>query len=240
MASRSRPTITTANIDWRAVARDLDQRGYARIPGLLTQRDCRTLRNLYADPTRFRNFVDLGAKGYGDQGDYRYFAYPLPALVSRLRSQLYRPLARIANRWAEDLGRSERFPSSLRAYLKACHATGQTRPTPLLLRYQEGGYNCLHQDLYGRLAFPFQVAVLISNPRSDFTGGEFLLTEQKPRAQTRGEAVALRLGEALIFPNRLRPVEGKRGTVACTVRHGVSRVTSGERMTLGLIFHDAE
>ncbi|MAJ61797.1 MAG: proline hydroxylase [bacterium TMED88] len=227
-------------IDWRAVANTLDRRGYARVPGLVTARDCCALRDLYSERARFRSFVDLGAKGYGDQGDYRYFAYPLPAVVSRLRSQLYRPLARMANRWAEDLGRPERFPSSLRTYLKSCHAASQTQPTPLLLRYQEGGYNCLHQDLYGQLAFPFQVAVLISNPESDFTGGEFLLTEQKPRAQARGEAVALRLGEAIIFPNRFRPVEGKRGTVPCTVRHGVSRVTSGERMALGLIFHDAE
>lgn len=240
MTVRSSSPAPGPTVRWREVANSLEECGYARIPDLITGQDCQQLRSLYCKRALFRSFVDLGAKGYGDKGDYQYFAHPLPALVRHLRSQLYRPLARVANRWAETLGRPERFPSSLRTYLRTCHDAGQTRPTPLLLRYQEGGYNCLHQDLYGKLAFPLQVAILISNPETAFSGGEFLLTEQKPRAQARGEALALRLGEAVVFPNRVRPASGKRGPVACTVRHGVSRVTSGERMALGLIFHDAE
>lgn len=226
--------------DWAQVGDSLDRSGWARLPRLLTAAECRGLRALYDDRARYRSFVDLGAKRYGDNGDYRYFAYPLPPLVRTLRTHLYAPLARIANRWQGELGRDERFPGGLRTYLRACHDAGQTRPTPLLLRYRKDGYNCLHQDLYGAMAFPLQVAVLLSKPSSDFTGGEFLLTEQRPRMQARGEALSLALGEGLVFPNRERPVEGRRGHHAAAMRHGVSRVRSGHRMTLGLIFHDAK
>ena len=228
-----------AAVDWLEVERDLDRHGHARIADLLDAEACAALRDLYPERDRFRSFVDLGAKRYGDRGDYRYFAYPLPPVVRTLRARLYAPLARIANRWQTRLGREERYPPSLRRWLSTCHAAGQLRPTPLLLRYETGGYNCLHQDVYGALAFPLQVAVLLSEPGRDFTGGAFLLTEQRPRMQSRGEAIELARGEALIFPNRERPVEGSRGDYAVTVRHGVSRIRSGERMTFGLIFHDA-
>ena len=226
--------------DWARVKSNLDAHGYARLPGLLSSQECQELRDLYEERSRFRSFVDLGAKGYGDRGDYRYFAYPLPSLVRSLRTHFYRPLAEIANSWQAAFGRPERFPPSLRQYLKICHEAGQDRPTPLLLRYQTGGFNCLHQDVYGSLSFPLQVAALISRPRSASSGGEFLLTEHQARKQTREEALSLRMGEAIIFPNRLRPVSSHRGITTSMVRHGVSRVLSGQRMTLGLIFHDAE
>lgn len=226
--------------DWVQVKSNLDAHGYARLPGLLRSQECQELQDLYEERGRFRSFVDLGAKGYGDRGDYRYFNYPLPSLVRSLRTHFYRPLAEIANSWQAAFGRPERFPPSLREYLKICHEVGQNRPTPLLLRYQTGGFNCLHQDVYGSLSFPLQVAALISKPRSASSGGEFLLTEHQARKQTRGEALSLGMGEGVIFPNRTRPVASRRGITTSTVRHGVSRVLSGQRMTLGLIFHDAE
>ena len=173
-------------------------------------------------------------------GEYRYFATPLPPLVATLRAHLYRHLAPIANRWMEAMGVAERFPPDLGAYLARCAAHGQTRPTPLLLRYTAGGYNCLHQDLYGALAFPLQLTCVLSRRGTDYAGGELLLVEQRPRAQSRAEVVVLERGEAVIFPNRHRPVAGARGTYRATVRHGVSRVTAGERLSLGIIFHDAE
>jgi hypothetical protein len=228
-----------AAIDWQGVERDLETHGYARLPGLLQATECRDLRAVYRERERFRSFVDLGAKRYGDHGDYRYFAYPLPGLVRSLRTHLYRPLARIANRWQKRLGANELYPTSLAAFLARCHGAGQQRPTPLLLRYDAEGYNCLHQDVYGALAFPLQVACLLSRPHADFEGGEFLLTEQRPRMQSRGEAVTLSLGEGLVFPNAVRPIEGTKAVYRTRVRHGVSRVRSGERFTLGLIFHDA-
>lgn len=227
------------DFDWRAIATELDATGYARLPGLLTADECASLRHLHADRTRFRSFVDLAAHRYGDRGDYRYFARPLPTLVQSLRTHLYARLAPIANAWQKTLGRESRFPRGLGPFVARCHANGQQRPTPLLLRYDPGGYNCLHQDVYGEVAFPLQVAVLLSDPHDEFSGGAFLLTEQRPRMQSRGEAIALERGEGLIFPNRERPVAGRRGHSAARVRHGVSRVQSGERFTLGIIFHDA-
>lgn len=227
------------SFDWGAVARGLDTHGHARLPGLLDEDACSALRALYAEHSRFRSFVDLARHRYGDHGDYRYFARPLPRLVLALRTHLYARLAPIANRWQAALGRPDRFPRGLAPFLERCHASGQSRPTPLLLRYERDGYNCLHQDVYGATAFPLQVAVLLSEPGTDFTGGAFLLTEQRPRMQSRGEAIDLARGEGIVFPNRERPVEGARGAYAVRVRHGVSRVLSGERMTLGLIFHDA-
>jgi hypothetical protein len=183
--------------------------------------------------------VDLGRQRFGDRGDYRSFAHPLPAEIQTLRSALYRGLAPIANRWQEALGLPERFPRGLPAFLRTCRDAGQTRPTPLVLHYLEGGYNCLHQDRYGAVAFPLQVAILLSTPERDFAGGEFLLTEQRPRMQSRGEAVPLARGEGIVFPNAERPVRGRRGPFRAQVRHGVSRLERGERYTLGIIFHDA-
>ena len=240
MSEAAKLAARVRGYDWGELERCLEMHGHARLPGLLTAAECAEMRDLYDERDRFRSFVDLGAKRFGDHGDYRYFAHPLPPLVKTLRARLYARLAAIANRWQSALGRAERFPPSLRAYIAACHAAGQSRPTPLLLRYHAGGYNCLHQDLYGRMAFPLQVAVLLSDPARDFSGGEFLLTEQRPRAQSRGEAIALARGEGLVFPNRDRPVRGNRGVYAASVRHGVSRVHAGHRMTLGLIFHDAD
>lgn len=228
-----------AGADWRRVERDLDARGWASLPGLLSADECHHLRSLYAERGRFRSFVDLARHRYGDRGDYRYFAAPLPPLVKALRTALYARLAPIANRWQVALGEPARFPARLGPFLRLCRDHGQTRPTPLLLRYESEGYNCLHQDRYGEIAFPLQVVCLLSRPVEEFAGGEFLLTEQRPRAQSRGEAVALELGEALIFPGLSRPVAGARGATRATVRHGVSRLHSGERYTLGLIFHDA-
>ena len=225
-------------IDWRSVERELDERGHARIPGLLTAGQCRELAALWEDASRFRNHVDLGRHRFGE-GQYRYFARPLPPLVQTLRTRLYPPLARIADGWGERLGDERRQPPTLARFLAVCREAGQTRPTPLLLRYGAGGYNCLHQDLYGLVAFPLQVAVLLSQPGRDFEGGEFLLVEQRPRMQSRGEAIALERGEAILFPNRERPVEGSRGPYRTQMRHGVSRVHSGERLTLGIIFHDS-
>jgi hypothetical protein len=234
-------------IDWAAAARDLDELGHARVPGVLGARECAALERLYADETRFRSFVAMAAHRFGE-GDYRYFANPLPPLVRSLREAFYPPLARIANSWQERLGSDLRFPPRLDDFLATCAAAEQTRPTPLLLRYVAGGFNNLHQDRYGEVAFPLQVAVLLSRSASDersdgrpadFTGGEFLLVEQRPRQQSHGEAIALARGEAVIFPNAERPVLGARRSYRAKVRHGVSRLHSGQRTTLGLIFHDA-
>ena len=221
-------------VDWTCVEADLDTRGYARLPQLLAPRECRTLIEFFADESRFRSFVSMERYRYG-RGDYRYFAAPLPPLVESLRRDLYAPLAGIADRWEERLGAARRYPPTLEAFLAQCHAAGQTRPTPLLLHYQEEGFNCLHQDRYGEVAFPLQVVVLLSRPGRDFQGGELLLTEQRPRMQSRGEAISLSLGEGLVFPNQTRPVEGVRGHYRATVRHGVSRLHAGERYALGII-----
>jgi hypothetical protein len=225
-------------VDWAEVQRDLDERGHARLPGLLSAAECRRLARLYPEDPRFRSTVDMARHRFG-LGEYRYFTRPLPRLVEELRRALYPPLARLANRWQERLGASDRFERSLAGFLRRCRRAGQTRPTPLLLRYEQGGFNNLHQDLYGSVAFPLQVTVLLSRPEHDFRGGEFLLMEQRPRQQSRGEAVALRQGEAIVFPTRERPVQGARGVYRAQLRHGVSRLHSGRRLALGVIFHDA-
>jgi len=227
-----------AAVDWREVASSLDERGYATTAALLTTEECRGLAALYDRDEAFRNRVIMQAHGFG-RGEYRYLRYPLPGPVEALRRAIYPRLAPIANRWRERLREEGRFPPALASYLKECHAAGQERPTPLILRYEAGDYNCLHQDLYGDLVFPLQLTVLLSAPEDDFTGGEFLLVEQRPRAQSRGEVVPLRQGEAVIFPVHHRPVEGTRGPYRVTMRHGVSRLRSGRRFTLGIIFHDA-
>lgn len=227
-----------AAYDWSALATSLDELGHARLSRLLTAAECRSLARLYPDAQRFRSTVNMEQHRFG-RGDYRYFARPLPALVESLRRGLYPRLARVANGWQERLALSDRYPRTLPGFLRQCRAAGQTRPTPLLLRYEAGGFNNLHQDLYGSVAFPLQVTVQLSRPEQDFRGGEFLLVEQRPRQQSRGEAVALRQGEAIVFPTRERPVESARGSYRAKVRHGVSRLHAGERVTLGIIFHDA-
>ena len=227
-----------AAVDWRDVASSLDERGYATTAALLTTEQCRGLAALYDRDEAFRSRVVMQAHGFG-RGEYRYLRYPLPGPVEALRQAIYPRLAPIANRWRERLCEEGRFPPALAAYLKECHAAGQERPTPLILKYEAGDYNCLHQDLYGDLVFPLQLTVLLSAPEDDFTGGEFLLVEQRPRAQSKGEVVPLRQTEAVIFPVHHRPVEGTRGPYRVTMRHGVSRIRSGQRFTLGIIFHDA-
>jgi hypothetical protein len=225
-------------LDWRRIRGDLDVHGHAVAGPLFDAAECRALAALW-DSARFRSEIVMGPRRYGE-GVYRYFAAPLPAAVRTLRQRLYARLAPIANDWWRRLGREATFPARLRPFLSQCHEAGQERPTPLLLRYERGGYNCLHQDRYGRVAFPLQAAVLLSRPGRDFEGGEFLLVEQRPRAQSRGDAIALRQGEMILFPNAERPVEGARGPYRAAVRHGVSRVRAGKRCTLGIIFHDAE
>jgi uncharacterized protein len=225
-------------LDWPTIEAALNEQGYATA-ALLTAADCVGLAALWSDERRFRSRVDMARHRFG-VGEYRYFARPLPRLVSILRKALYGHLAPIANRWMEALGESQRYPAGLDAYLALCAAQGQVRPTPLLLRYTAGGYNCLHQDLYGVLAFPLQVTCALSRRSRDYTGGENLLVEQRPRMQSRGDVVALEQGEALVFPTRHRPVVGARGTYRAMVRHGVSRLHTGERVSLGVIFHDAE
>jgi hypothetical protein len=228
-----------ARLDWSAIAQSLDECGYATTPPLLDAGECAELIRLYTDERRFRSRIDMARYRFG-VGEYRYFAEPLPRTVAALRTHVYRRLAPIANRWAGALGLPERYPPELGDYLDRCAASGQTRPTPLLLHYTAGGYNCLHQDLYGALAFPFQLTCVLSQHGRDYTGGEMLLVEQRPRAQSRGEVITLERGEAVVFPSRHRPVAGARGTYRATVRHGVSRLHSGERTSLGVIFHDAE
>ena len=217
---------------------ELGTNGWARTGPVLTARQCGELVQLYADEAKFRSRIDMARYRFG-VGEYKYFAPPLPPLVRQLREACYPPLAAIANRWQEALGQPERYPSTLAEFLERCHKAGQTKPTPLLLRYEAGGYNCLHQDLYGDVAFPLQMTCLLSRPGVDFTGGEFLLVEQRPRAQSRGEAIALEQGEMVIFTTRHRPVQGTRGHYRVVMRHGVSTVRSGVRFTLGVIFHDA-
>ncbi|WP_426053680.1 2OG-Fe(II) oxygenase [Janthinobacterium sp. PSPC2-1] len=225
-------------LDWRQIEDALNQYGYAVVPGLLDADACATLAVQYDEASRFRSKVVMQRHGFG-QGEYQYFAYPLPDLVATLRDQLYGPLAAIANRWHASMGLETRFPPSHADFLARCHAAGQTRPTPLLLRYRAGDYNCLHQDLYGEHVFPLQLAVLLSRPQDDFTGGEFVLTEQRPRLQSRAEVVPLAQGDAVLFPVAQRPVHGTRGSYRVNMRHGVSRLRSGLRHTLGIIFHDA-
>jgi uncharacterized protein len=227
-----------ARVDWGYAAASLDERGYAVTPRLLTAEECRGLAALYPRQDVFRSRVIMQRHNFG-RGEYQYFRYPLPCVVESLRQAIYPRLAVVANIWREKLNEEGRFPRSLAAYLDECRNAGQKRPTPLLLKYEAGDYNCLHQDLYGDLVFPLQLTVLLSAPGEEFTGGEFLLVEQRPRAQSRGEVVPLRQGEAVIFPVHHRPVQGARGHYRVTMRHGVSRLRSGQRYTLGVIFHDA-
>jgi len=228
-----------AAFDWPEIESVLDRQGYATLPGLLARRECEAITSLYADDAHFRSRVVMERHAFG-LGEYKYLRYPLPPLVEALRRACYPRLVPVANRWRTLLREKGRFPVDLDAYLRDCHAAGQTRPTPLILKYEAGGYNCLHQDLYGERVFPLQMTVLLSAPATDFTGGEFLLVEQRPRAQSKGEVVPLEQGDAVVFAVRHRPAQGKRGTYRVTLRHGVSRVRTGHRFTLGVIFHDAE
>lgn len=225
-------------IDWTSVAASLDEYGYATLSTLLSPSQCRSVAALYGEESRFRSRVVMARHGFG-QGEYQYFDYPLPDVVATLRSTLYPYLAPVANRWMSLLGSEVRYPATHSSFIRRCRAAGQDRATPLLLRYAAGDYNCLHQDLYGEHVFPLQVAVLLSQPGRDFSGGEFVLTEQRPRMQSRVEVVALRQGDAVIFAVSHRPVQGTRGAYRVNMRHGVSRLHSGERQTLGIIFHDA-
>ena len=238
--SRSADTIATriAALDWASLGTALDAAGCATTGPLLTPAECTALAALYNDDAPFRSRVVMARHGFG-RGEYKYLAYPLPPLVADLRAALYPPLAAIADRWQEAMGLAPRFPGDHAGYLARCHAAGQVRPTPLLLRYDAGDYNCLHQDLYGEHVFPLQATVLLSRPGEDFSGGEFVLTEQRPRMQSRAEVVPLGQGEAVIFPVHHRPVTGTRGIYRVNMRHGVSRLRSGRRHTLGVIFHDA-
>ena len=224
-------------LDWASLAGALDAHGCATTGALLSPTECVSLRDLYLADDPFRSRIIMARHGFG-RGEYKYFRYPLPKLVALLRAALYPPLARIANGWNDVMGINVRYPASHASYRSRCHAAGQTKPTPLLLQYGAGDYNCLHQDVYGEHVFPLQVAILLSEPGCEFTGGEFVLTEQRPRMQSRAEVVALARGEAAIFPVRHRPVAGARGSYRVNVRHGVSRLRSGRRHTLGIIFHD--
>lgn len=226
-------------LDWTDIARRLDDESYAVAESMLSATQCAALAETYLSDERFRSRVVMARHGFG-QGEYKYFAYPLPDLVADLRAALYPALASIANRWNESLDVETRYPEDHAAYLGRCHSAGQTKPTPLILRYGEGDYNRLHQDVYGEHVFPLQAAILLSTPRHDFTGGEFILTEQKPRMQSRAEVVPLGQGDCVIFPVRERPAKGGRGYHRVKLRHGVSRVRSGRRHTLGVIFHDAQ
>jgi hypothetical protein len=227
-----------ASLDLSSIAADLDDHGYAVIGPLLTPEHCDELATSYDADDIFRNRVVMARHGYG-RGEYRYFSYPLPRVISELRGALYPPLAEIANRWNEALGLEARYPEEHQAFLDRCREAGQTRPTPLLLRYGPDDFNCLHQDLYGEHVFPLQVAILLARPGVDFTGGEFVLTEQRPRMQSRVEVVPLGQGEGVIFPVHHRPVRGARGIYRVNMRHGVSRLRSGRRHTVGIIFHDS-
>jgi len=226
-------------LDWDRIGGELSAQGCALTGPLLSPQQCASLSVAYADDALFRSKVVMARHGFG-RGEYKYFSYPLPKIVADLRETLYPRLADIANGWNETMGKPERFPSAHCNYLAQCHAAGQTRPTPLLRQYGPGDYNCLHQDLYGELVFPLQVAILLSRPGEDFTGGEFVLTEQRPRMQSRAEVVPLAQGEGVVFPVHHRPVKGTRGVYRVTMRHGVSRLRSGHRHTLGIIFHDAK
>jgi hypothetical protein len=228
-----------AALDWSAAERSLDERGYTTIPALLTLAQCAALSGMYDERERFRSRVVMERMRFG-VGEYKYFAPPLPPLVAAMRAAIYARLAPVANRWRRAMGRDESYPADLDGFLDLCRRAGQTKPTPLLLRYEAGGYNCLHQDLYGEVAFPLQLTCLLSRGGIDFSGGEFLLIENRPRAQSCGEAVVLAQGEAIVFATSERPIAGSRGHHRVTIRHGVSRVREGRRLTLGIIFHDAK
>jgi hypothetical protein len=225
-------------LDWERIEAELGERGYATTGSILTPEQCQELSGGYDREDTYRSKVVMARHGFG-RGEYKYYRYPLPEVIAELRESLYPRLAKIANAWEEALGHEAKFPAEHSAYLKQCHAAGQARPTPLILKYGAGDYNCLHQDLYGELYFPMQVAFLLNEPGKDFAGGEFVLVEQRPRMQSRAEVVSLRQGEGVIFAVNQRPVHGTKGYYRVAMRHGVSRLKSGERFTLGVIFHDA-
>jgi len=228
-----------AGLEWTSIQQQLDEFGYAKLPAILSETECGEMIATYEDPHRFRNTIDMARYRFG-KGEYKYFAAPLPTWLQQLREGFYPELAVAANRWLGQLVGEASYPTTLTEFLEQCHKEDQTRPTPLLLKYEAGGYNCLHQDLYGNVYFPFQVVFVLNQRGVDYTGGEFMLVEQRPRAQSRGHAITLELGEGLIFPTQHRPVAGTRGYYKSTLRHGVSTVTSGTRFSLGLIFHDAK
>lgn len=230
--------MNLSELDWPRIAADLDAHGHAHVERLLPPHACAAIAAGYEDDARFRSRVVMARHGFG-RGEYRYYAYPLPEPIATLRREIYPRLAPIANRWNEAMGVDVRYPATHDAFAERCRAAGQTRPTPLLLRYGAGDYNCLHQDLYGEHVFPLQVAILLSQPGRDFDGGEFVLTEQRPRMQSRADVVPLAQGDAVVFAVHHRPVRGARGTYRVNLRHGVSRVRAGSRHTLGIIFHDA-
>jgi len=238
-ASVSAIEARIAALDWPRIAASLDAHGNAVIGAMLTPDECTSLAATYQSDDRFRSRVVMARHGFG-RGEYKYFATPLPETVSGLRTALYPHVAVIANRWSEAMGNAIRYPDTLARFLDRCHRAGQIKPTPLLLQYGEGDYNCLHQDLYGEHVFPLQVAILLSEPGKDFTGGEFVLTEQRPRMQSRPEVVPLRQGDAVAFAVHHRPVQGTRGFYRVNLRHGVSQIRSGHRHTVGVIFHDAK
>ena len=225
-------------LDQVGLAQDLDRKGWSLVANLLDREECRAIASLYERPGHFRSHVQMARHGFG-RGEYRYFSYPLPPAIAELRHAIYPHLVPIANRWHELMNVDVRFPAEHTDYLARCHAAGQRRPTPLLLRYGPGDFNCLHQDLYGQQVFPLQMAVLLSDPGADFTGGEFVVTEQRPRMQSRVEVVPLARGDAVVFAVNSRPVRGSRGYYRVTMRHGVSRLRQGSRHALGMIFHDA-
>jgi len=235
----SASAVVSATHRWPELERDLDSQGNAVLHRLISPEECGQLAALYDQEDGFRSRIVMARHGFG-RGEYKYFDYPLPPLIGELRSSLYRQLAPIANRWNEAMNVGLQYPDSHSEFLERCHQAGQRRATPLLLRYTAGDYNCLHQDVYGEHVFPLQVAILLSRPQQDFTGGEFVMTEQRPRMQSRAEVVPLSQGDGVVFTVRQRPVEGSRGVYRVNLRHGVSRIRSGRRHTLGIIFHDAE
>lgn len=238
LQDRTNAVSRIEKLDWQQIARELNEQGCAVLNGVLTPEECGELADLYPNETGFRSRVIMGRHGFG-RGEYKYFSYPLPGIVQGLRAALYRELAPVANQWNQAMGTNVRYPPEHPDFIQRCHDAGQIRPTPLLLQYNTGDYNCLHQDLYGEHVFPIQVAFLLSEPGRDFDGGEFVLTEQRPRMQSRPEVVPLRQGDAVAFAVHHRPVQGTRGTYRVNLRHGVSRIRSGQRHTVGIIFHDA-
>jgi uncharacterized protein len=236
----AQPAVARAEaLDWQLISKDLDEQGSAMLSNILSAKECRALASLYPDDDLFRSRVVMARHGFG-RGEYKYFSYPLPDVIEGLRTALYRRLAPVANLWNLTMGIDVRYPEEHAEFVQRCHDAGQVRPTPLLLQYGAGDYNCLHQDLYGEHVFPIQVAFLLSEPEMDFTGGEFVLTEQRPRMQSRPEVVPLRQGDGVAFAVHHRPVQGTRGSYRVNLRHGVSRLRSGQRHTLGIIFHDGK
>ena len=236
---RSRISDRVLGLEWKELEQSLWDYGYAKTPALLSEQECEELIDLYSDNSKFRSQIDMARFRFG-VGDYKYFAEPLPEIVQELRSNFYSPLSSIANSWMKALGSKDHYPPTLPEFLERCRRRGQAKPTPLLLHYEKEGYNCLHQDVYGELAFPLQMTCFLSQPGRDYTGGEFLLLEQRPRAQSKAEVVATQQGEIVIFSTRYRPARGTKGFYRVNIRHGVSRVTSGVRYTLGVIFHNAK